>query len=220
MAALCARIPDSPFIATVTGGLSVQKQQRLLSRANIIIGTPGRLWEVMSTRIELMAWLRQIRFLVLDEADRLLTEGHFNEVEEILDALDRRDVSDASDASDKEHLESEGVRSLQTLVFSATFHKGLQQKLAGKGKFSAELMDQKQSMEYLLKRINFGEEKPKFIDVNPVSQMAEGLREGIIECAALEKVNSHPPVLRFRVDHYYRICISTLFFYTILTCAF
>ena len=38
--------PFNPAIATVTGGLSMQKQQRLMTRADIIIGTPGRLWEV------------------------------------------------------------------------------------------------------------------------------------------------------------------------------
>ena len=33
-------------IATLTGGLSVHKQQRLVAAADIVIGTPGRLWEV------------------------------------------------------------------------------------------------------------------------------------------------------------------------------
>jgi ATP-dependent RNA helicase DDX24/MAK5 len=42
-------------------------------------------------------------------------------------------------------------------------------------------------MEYLLKKLNFKEERPKFIDANPVSQMTSNLREGIVECAGLEK---------------------------------
>src|SRR5690606_20530258 len=84
----------------------------------------------------------------------------------------------------------------QVLVFSATFHKGLQQKLSGKGKkewssgLSGELMGQNESMEWLLKRLNFGHKVPKFVDVNPVSQMAENLREGIVECGAMEKVKT------------------------------
>jgi ATP-dependent RNA helicase DDX24/MAK5 len=41
-------------------------------------------------------------------------------------------------------------------------------------------------MEYLLKCLKF-RQQPKFIDVNPVSQMASGLREGLIECGAMEK---------------------------------
>jgi ATP-dependent RNA helicase DDX24/MAK5 len=175
--ALCAGVPDPPYVAAVTGGLSVQKQQRQLAKADIIIGTPGRLWEVMSTSIELGQAFKQIKFLVIDEADRLLTEGHFKEATQILGALDRQ-----IDADDDEDI----VPDRQTLIFSATFHKGLQQKLAGKGKQG--LMDTAESMEYLLKKLNFREDKPKFIDVNPISQMAEGLREGMVECGGTEKV--------------------------------
>jgi len=183
---------DGPRIATLTGGLSVQKQQRLLSTADIIVGTPGRLWEVISEGQGLVKWLRQIKYLVVDEADRLLSEGHFKEVEEILNALDREDEEgeNGNEANAKDEKPSSPKSRRQTLVFSATFHKGLQQKLAGKGKpGGGDLMDKKDSMEYLLKKLNFREERPKFVDVNPISQMAEGLKEGLVECAALEKVS-------------------------------
>jgi ATP-dependent RNA helicase DDX24/MAK5 len=183
--ALCSGASlEGPSIATLTGGLSVQKQQRLLSHAGIVIGTPGRLWEVISSGHGLLKLFKQIRFLVVDEADRLLSEGHFKEVEEILNVLEREDEDedDSSDAAPKPENQER-----QTLVFSATFHKGLQQKLAGKGKAGGELMDKQESMEYLLKKLRFREEKPKFIDVNPVSQMASGLKEGLIECAGTEK---------------------------------
>lgn len=175
--ALCKGLETAPYVAAVTGGLSVQKQQRQLAKADIIIGTPGRLWEVMSSSIELTASFKQIKFLVIDEADRLLTDGHFKEAEEIFGALDRQQDPDEDD---------EPISARQTLVFSATFHKGLQQKLAGKGKQG--LMDEKDSMEYLLKKLNFREDKPKFVDVNPISQMAEGLKEGMVECDGTEKV--------------------------------
>ena len=178
---LCAGLPNSPYVCSVTGGLSVHKQQRQLAKADIVVGTPGRLWEVLSSGPELMISFKGIGYLVVDEADRLLTEGHFQEASEILNALDRVEVDEGDD-------EEENVRRpRQTLVFSATFHKGLQQKLAGKGRY--DLMSKEDSMEYLLKKLNFREEKPKFIDVNPVSQMAEGLKEGLIECGAMEKVS-------------------------------
>ena len=185
---LCS-IPSiiAPRIATITGGLSLQKQQRLLLDADIIIGTPGRLWEIINEGQGLFEWLRNIKFLVVDEADRLLSEGHFKEVEEILSSLDRKLV-DTEEPEPNEALDLvvEGHR--QTLVFSATFQKELQQKLTGKGITSrGELMGKQESMEYLLKKLNFREEKPKFIDVDPVSQMASGLKEGIVECAGMEK---------------------------------
>lgn len=181
---LCNGLAKSPYICSITGGLSVQKQQRQLAKADIVIGTPGRLWEVLSSSTETMSSFKGIGYLVVDEADRLLTEGHFKEAEEIMNALDRFEVDEGEDDA--------GPSPRQTLVFSATFHKGLQQKLAGKGKFN--LMNEEDSMEYLLKKLNFREEKPKFIDVNPISQMAEGLKEGLVECGAMEKVGNISPL--------------------------
>ncbi|KAI9690881.1 MAG: ATP-dependent RNA helicase [Bathelium mastoideum] len=174
---------ERPTIATVTGGLSLQKQQRLLAKADIVIGTPGRLWEVMSDSHGLIERFKQIEFLVVDEADRLLSQGHFQEVEEILDSLDRQEQGENLPNTRKRMK----VHKRQTLVFSATFQRDLQRKLAGRSKTSGDLMNKKESMEYLLEKLNFREPKPRFIDVNPISQMAEGLQEGIVECASLEK---------------------------------
>ncbi|KAM0276562.1 hypothetical protein ACHAQH_006613 [Verticillium albo-atrum] len=175
---LCAGLSKQPYVCSVTGGLSVYKQQRQLAKADIVVGTPGRLWEVLSTNKTVMESFKKIQYLVVDEADRILSEGHFKEAEEIFKALDRN-------VTEEDDEEEQQLSPRQTLVFSATFHKGLQQKLAGKGKFG--LMSEEESMEYLLKRLNFREEKPEFVDVNPVSQMAEGLKEGMIECGAMEK---------------------------------
>ena len=171
----------------------MHKQQRILATADIVIGTPGRLWEVINGSAEISKSLRSIKFLVVDEADRLLSEGHFKEVEEILRILDRGDETVEDEPED--NIETlYGKQQRQTLVFSATFHKDLQQKLAGKGKsIGDDLMGQKESMEYLLKKLNFREEKPQFLDVNPISQMALGLKEGIVECAGTDKVQSQPP---------------------------
>ena len=128
-----------------------------------------------------------LKFLVIDEADRLLSEGHFQEVEEILNALDKTDVNFNSDADHEVNGEKANHR--QTLVFSATFQKDLRQKLVGKGKSLGSLMNKEESMEYLFEKLNFGEKKPKFIDVDPVMQMASRLKEGILECGGLEKVS-------------------------------
>lgn len=189
MADLCSnpRCP-SPYIATVTGGLSVHKQQRQLLKADIIIGTPGRLWEVINGTA-LSDSLKRIRFLVVDEADRLLSEGHFKEMQEILNMLDRSAAMDEGDEDERPIVKSRSKQQRQTLVFSATFQRGLQQILAGKGKaFGSDVMDENESMGYLLKMLNFREDKPKFVDVNPISQMASGLQEGIVECAGTDKV--------------------------------
>jgi ATP-dependent RNA helicase DDX24/MAK5 len=180
---LCAGLTTSPYICSVTGGLAVQKQQRQLEKADIVIGTPGRMWEVMSTGSSVLGGLRGIEFLVVDEADRLLKDGQFKEAEEILKALDRTAPGEESDGDDSDDETPRHQR--QTLVFSATFNKNLQQKLAGKARFN--LQADHESLEYLLQKLNFREERPKFVDTNPISQMAENLKEGLIQCGDLEK---------------------------------
>lgn len=46
---LCTGLTTGPYICSVTGGLAVQKQQRQLEKADILVGTPGRMWELMSS---------------------------------------------------------------------------------------------------------------------------------------------------------------------------
>ncbi len=191
---LCTGLLISPYVCSVTGGLSVQKQQRQLEKADIIVGTPGRMWEMISSSNTVLSSLRGIKFLVVDEADRLLKDGQFKEAEDIFGALDRPaptneqygyENGDEGSDEEEEEEDKDPRQNRQTLVFSATFHKGLQQKLAGKGRFN--LMGEGESLEYLLKKLNFREERPKFIDANPISQMAENLKEGIILCGDMEK---------------------------------
>ncbi|KAF2848682.1 ATP-dependent RNA helicase-like protein MAK5 [Plenodomus tracheiphilus IPT5] len=181
--ALCTKGDfDAPHIASITGGLSVQKQRRQLEKADIVVGTPGRLWEVISTGQGLLEKFKQIRFLVIDEADRLLSDGHYQELGEILKILEPdNETAEGEDDDATSELQR------QTLVFSATFGKSLQQKLAGKSRPDKDEMSQQASMEYLLKKLKFREEKPKFIDANPNSQMANKLKEGLVECAGPEK---------------------------------
>ena len=74
----------------LVGGMSVQKQQRLLSyKPAIIIATPGRLWELLDDYMEpyLANGLPMIDTLVLDEADRMVADGHFKELKLILNYI-------------------------------------------------------------------------------------------------------------------------------------
>ncbi|KAF2472549.1 ATP-dependent RNA helicase-like protein MAK5 [Lindgomyces ingoldianus] len=184
LTALCSGSDfNAPSIAAVTGGLSVQKQRRQLENADVVVGTPGRLWEVISSGQGLVKSFKQIQFLVVDEADRLLSEGHYKELGKILKILDCDEEKGGGDSNPDQTPELQR----QTLVFSATFYKGLQQKLVGKAAKGGDLLNKQESMEYLLKKVRFLEGKPKFIDANPSSQMASRLKEGLIECAGTEK---------------------------------
>ncbi|KAL9052358.1 MAG: hypothetical protein Q9162_005450 [Coniocarpon cinnabarinum] len=168
-------------IATLTGGLSSHKQKRLLERADVIIATPGRLWDIMGDDSATLESLKKIEMLVVDEADRLLSRGHFQELELVLNALDRQDQTKDAEV-DESTKDSRPAR--QTLVFSATFAKELQGRLTSLSKqnFSKEA----NSMGYLLQKLNF-RQQPMYIDVNPTAQMATNLTEALLEVSDTNK---------------------------------
>ncbi len=74
-------------MCAIVGGMSIDKQIRLLKyKPTIIVATPGRLWEMM-TEYEnkyLLNLLPMTDVIVLDEADRLIADGHFKEMKDIL----------------------------------------------------------------------------------------------------------------------------------------
>ncbi|KAI9008171.1 P-loop containing nucleoside triphosphate hydrolase protein [Gaertneriomyces semiglobifer] len=90
-------------VSIVVGGMDMTKQAlELCSRPHVIIATPGRLADhVQSTTNALR--LGKVKFLVIDEADRLLTDTFANDMEVVLDALPKE---------------------RQTLLFSATMEIG------------------------------------------------------------------------------------------------
>lgn len=71
-------------ILTVYGGQSIERQiQRLERGVQIAVGTPGRILDLMG-RGDLR--LDNVRFMVLDEADEMLSMGFLSDVESILQA--------------------------------------------------------------------------------------------------------------------------------------
>ncbi len=68
-------------IAAVYGGAGIVKQARIAARAHILVATPGRLLDLIDRRD---ISLKQVRLLVLDEADRMLDMGFRPVVEKIV----------------------------------------------------------------------------------------------------------------------------------------
>lgn len=85
-------------IVAAFGGVSVNAQmQSLRSGADVLVATPGRLLDLLSSNA---IKLNRVSALVLDEADRMLSLGFTEELAQVLDALPVKK---------------------QTLLFSATF---------------------------------------------------------------------------------------------------
>lgn len=92
-------------VATVMGGMAYGKQLRELQNADLVVATPGRLLDLQrSGKLK----LKQVRFLVVDEADRMLDLGFADALAQINTLTAARE---------------------QTLMFSATFAAPIQ-KLA------------------------------------------------------------------------------------------
>ena len=79
-------------VAAVVGGMSVLKQRRLLGArgdfAQVVVATPGRLCELCrDEEVPSLADLSRVRFLVVDEADRMVEEGHFPELSRVFGVI-------------------------------------------------------------------------------------------------------------------------------------
>jgi superfamily II DNA/RNA helicase len=72
-------------MALLIGGVSTDEQQRILTRGvDVLIATPGRLLDLFG-RGSLL--LHDVKFLVIDEADRMLDMGFIPDVEKIVGLL-------------------------------------------------------------------------------------------------------------------------------------
>ena len=106
-----ARYKENLKILTLCGGTPMRPQIASLERgAHILIGTPGRIQDHLSRET---IHLKEIRFLVLDEADRMLDMGFYDEIKKIISNLPRK---------------------RQGMLFSATYPKNIQ-------KLSREILD-------------------------------------------------------------------------------
>jgi superfamily II DNA/RNA helicase len=83
-------------IAAVYGGTSVTGQARRAHGADVLVATPGRLYDLLERKLVSLA---SVRVLVLDEADRMLDMGFRPQVDRILEQV---------------------PQNRQTLLFSAT----------------------------------------------------------------------------------------------------
>jgi ATP-dependent RNA helicase RhlE len=73
-------------VTPVYGGVGLVKQAKLAARSHIIVATPGRLEDLLEREA---FSLREIRMLVLDEADRMLDMGFRPAVDRIVRACPR-----------------------------------------------------------------------------------------------------------------------------------
>ncbi len=92
-----SKYKDGLNVLAVYGGASIEPQLKALNKgAQVVVGTPGRARDLMKRK---KLQLGEVRHVVLDEADEMLTMGFKEELDDIL---------------------SQTPKSKQTLLFSAT----------------------------------------------------------------------------------------------------
>uniref|UniRef100_A0A8C8VJ39 ATP-dependent RNA helicase n=1 Tax=Pelusios castaneus TaxID=367368 RepID=A0A8C8VJ39_9SAUR len=157
--------------AILVGGMAAQKQERVLNqKPEIVIATPGRLWELIKEKHPHLSKLRQLRCLVVDEADRMVERGHFLELSQLLEML--------NDSQYNPHR--------QTFVFSATLTLVHQAPTRVLQKKRAKKIDQKTKLQMLMEKVGI-RGKPKVIDLTRKEATVETLTETRIHCDMDEK---------------------------------
>ncbi|XP_012871574.1 PREDICTED: ATP-dependent RNA helicase DDX24 isoform X1 [Dipodomys ordii] len=157
--------------AILVGGMSTQKQQRMLNRhPEIVVATPGRLWELIKEKHSHLSNLRQLRCLVVDEADRMVEKGHFAELSQLLEMLN----------------DSQYNPKRQTLIFSATLTLVHQAPARILHKKHIKKIDKTAKLDLLVQKIGL-RGKPKVIDLTRNEGTVETLTETKIHCEADEK---------------------------------
>lgn len=157
-------------VAAIFGGLAAVKQERVLAQCpEVIVATPGRLWELFTEGNAHLQKLPNINFLVIDETDRMVEKGHFEELSHILEKLNANPIKS-------------GQR--QNFVFSATLTtvhelpRYIQSKNAGrKKKLQTQTVEQK--LELLIQHL--GISQPKIVDITP-KQATGGTAKQLTEC--------------------------------------
>jgi ATP-dependent RNA helicase DeaD len=168
------------------GGTSAHEQRRMLTEGcDLLVATPGRLLDFVNS-----AWLslRKVRYLVLDEADRMLDMGFVNDIDAIL---------------------RKTPMSRQTMLFSATFPDAIR-TLAGRYMLHPEMIRMhsgtkvKASVEHLFYPVAEQQKVQLMVEVLRREKPGKALifsstREGTSELA------SH-----LRRHHYHVISLSSL----------
>ncbi|CDW57157.1 ATP dependent RNA helicase DDX24 [Trichuris trichiura] len=160
-------------IGLLVGGLSVQKQERLLKKQpDIIIATPGRIWTLVEDGCEQLSNIKNVRYLVIDEIDRMVEKGHFEELNNMLHFLN---------SSPK----GSSVHKRQTLAFSATltFVHPLPKRLLAK---KMQPMTSEDKIENLISLLGLRKRR-QLVDLTAKSGLASTLTTSCLFCSSLER---------------------------------
>ena len=123
----------------VFGGVSINVQMQSIGNTNILVATPGRLIKLVESNA---VHLSSVELLVLDEADKILSEGFAEEIDKILNMLPKK---------------------RQNLLFSATLNERVSNinKIVLKDPIIIKIESKKDDIELIDQLVYFVEEEKK-----------------------------------------------------------
>lgn len=80
-------LPERIKTLAIYGGVSINPQMQALNNVNVLVATPGRLLDLVDSKA---VHLSEVKTLVLDEADKMLSMGFKDEIDRIFKLLPRR----------------------------------------------------------------------------------------------------------------------------------
>ncbi|KAI0792409.1 P-loop containing nucleoside triphosphate hydrolase protein [Abortiporus biennis] len=183
------KAPPAVSVAAIVGGMSAQKQRRILDRGvDVLVATPGRLWDIMQEDDALSSQINDLKFLVLDEADRMIETGHFAELDNILRLTLRFKTYIEPDPESPADSDEVDEHQLQTFIFSATLSKDLQKNLKKRSRPTNKKKTKPAStLDDLVMKLDFRDSDPEVIDLSPEGGTVSTLKESKIDCLSGDK---------------------------------
>ena len=160
-------------VAVVVGGMAPQKQSRMLRRCpEIVVATPGRLWDLIEEGDPHLQGVRNLRYLAIDETDRMLEKGHFEELHKLLEMIN----------SNKAH----NCKKRQNFVLSATLSMVHDLPSHLKNKKNKKALTSQGKLSDIMGMIGVRAD-PKIVDITRKTATAQTLIESQIRCSLSEK---------------------------------
>jgi ATP-dependent RNA helicase DDX24/MAK5 len=159
-------------IAAIVGGMSSEKQERILKKGpEIVVATPGRLWELVQRNEPHLMHLNKVKYFVIDEADRMVETAHFPELHLMLEKI---------------NLKRNNKR--QNFVFSATLtmvHKApYRVNIKHKKKIKKNLSPE-DKLKSLIQLI--GMKNPHVVNLTTANCVTSSVKEMQVMCSVMEK---------------------------------
>ena len=153
--------------------MAPQKQSRMLRRCpEIVVATPGRLWDLIEEGDPHLQGVRNLRYLAIDETDRMLEKGHFEELHKLLEMIN----------SNKAH----NCKKRQNFVLSATLSMVHDLPSHLKNKKNKKALTSQAKLSDIMGMIGVRAD-PKIVDITRKTATAQTLIESQIRCSLSEK---------------------------------